>query len=133
MGSENLTAMIPSGSFCEVKASYNQRASLATQEARATHIIERAVGHLAQRLALFPHVLLEVQQQRRIIVQLRQREHAREDDCSCVLGQRSFGCFGRTGVLVVRGPVCELPAGCMRSSQLASQSLRLQLQPALTH
>ena len=55
-----------------------------TNETR-THIVQHDVRDVSERRALLPHVLFEVQEQRRVLFQFFQSEHMFQDDDSAVL------------------------------------------------
>ena len=55
-----------------------------TNETR-THIVQHDVRDVSECRTLLPHVLLEVQEQRRVLFQFFQSEHMFQDDDSAVL------------------------------------------------
>lgn len=70
----NLMVMTPSSSFCSgIRDAPSSRAE-------DTYVVENQTCDLSERLRLFPDILLQIQQQLRLLLQVLQVEHASQHD-----------------------------------------------------
>lgn len=97
--------MTPFSSFC---ATMNQRQLSALQSKnseQSAYIVKSDVRDFTQSLAFLSHVLLQVEEQGRVVFEFLERKHALEDDDAAVFARLGHRRSSRT--LIFGGPVFE--------------------------
>lgn len=110
------TVMTPFSSFCAIT---NTTASAVvalredprrqTERERSAYIVKCNVRDFTQSLAFFSHVLLQVEEQSRVVFEFLERKHALEDDDAAVFARP--GRRRRSRTLIFGGPVFEFSEG----------------------